>query len=50
VAAQCLRRAELTRRLRLLGVKVSSLARVETVEAGRAAAAASPSMPELPLF
>lgn len=50
VAAQCLRRAELTRRLRLLGVKVSGLARVETVEAGRAAAAAAPSMPELPLF
>ena len=47
VAAQCLRRAELTRRLRLLGVKVSGLARVEA-EVGRAAAA--PSMPELPLF
>jgi DNA polymerase-4 len=48
VAAQCLRRAELTRRLRLLGVKVSGLARVETVAA--AGEAAAPSMPQLPLF
>lgn len=47
VAAQCLRRAELTRRLRLLGVKVSGLARVG---ADRGGAPAAPLTPELPLF
>jgi DNA polymerase-4 len=47
VAAQCLRRAELTRRLRLLGIKVSGLARVGV---DRTATAAEPLVPELPLF
>lgn len=47
VAVQCLRRASLERRLRLLGVKVSGLARVD---GGCAAPAAAPWVPELPLF
>jgi DNA polymerase-4 len=47
VAAQCLRRAELVRRLRLLGVKVSGLARVQP---GAPASPAAPLVPELPLF
>jgi len=46
IAAQCLRRASLERRLRLLGVKVSGLARV-TAEA---ATPAGPVAQELPLF
>ena len=46
VAAGCLRRASLERRLRLLGVKVSGLARV----GGASLAAAAHSTPELPLF
>ena len=46
VAVQCLRRASFDRRLRLLGVKVSGLARV----AAGPAAEAAPSVPELPLF
>ncbi len=46
IAARCLRRASLERRLRLLGVKVSGLSRVDNA----AADASVPSVPELPLF
>ena len=45
IAARCLRRASLQRRLRLLGIKVSGLSRVEN-----RSDAAGPSVPELPLF
>jgi DNA polymerase IV len=46
VAAGCLRRASLERRLRLLGVKVSGLAR----GGAQARPATTPALPELPLF
>jgi DNA polymerase IV len=46
VAARCLRRASLERRLRLLGVKVSGLSRVGAGREGDTA----PSDPTLPLF
>jgi DNA polymerase-4 len=52
-AGGCLKRVDLARRLRLLGVKASSLARIEDLLAAEAAAAAAPAAREpepLPLF
>ncbi len=57
VAGQCLKRVDLTRRLRLLGVRASALVRLSELVAGTATAAplrarepAPPYDPELPLF
>ena len=54
-AAQCLKRVDLTRRLRLIGVRAGALARLgdasgEAVRADTARAAASAREPNLPLF